>query len=551
MKMRVQYISKTVKGKIYSYPFLVHSYRDEKGKPRNKVIENLSHLPENAVGALKEALNSKSEVKLISAESVVYKKSVSIGSECVVLELIKDLGIIAALGNFPINFKNTIIASIVDRVINPKPYSKKMLSKTFTKSFVGKLLNCVEDIPEQNWYESLEYLSTEQSGIEKKLFGKDSGSLFLYDITSSYFEGEVCPIAEFGYNRDEKKGKKQIVIGLLTNSKGKPVSVEVFKGNTADQTTVIGQISKLMKLFGLKEVTFVGDRGMLTSKRINEIEEDKKLESIKYITAITRGEIIKLSEDKSHPMQYSLFDHRDMVEVEEAGKRYVLCKNPSKQKEDDSTRNILINKTKNKLDAIFTSIAEKKLKNKEIIGKRVNSCIKKWNVGYLFDIEYEESYLSYEINKEKLDKARLLDGCYVLTTNLSTEEISKEGIVEKYRDLQKVEQAFKSIKTTDIFLRPIRHWNEARVKGHVFVCMLAYMVIWEAKQRLKEYLKNDKQPDSVSTIREIWNSLNQISIGTIDIAGKERHQLSSIDKVQKEILKHSKVIINKKVVNIM
>jgi len=552
MKMRVDYIKKIVKGKTYSYPFLVSSYRDDNGKPTKKIIECLSHLPEEAVNALKVALKSKTEVKLVPEGSIAFENATSFGREYVVYELLNQLGIIKSLNCLSHNNKLAVVASVIDRVINPKPYSKKTLSKNFYKSISKRIMFEVGDIPEQAWYDSLEELYEKQEQIEKELFVDSIENIYLYDITSSYFEGVCCDIAKHGYNRDGKTGKLQVVIGLLTDRFGKPVSVEVFEGNTADQVTVINQIKKLKNRFGIKYLTFVGDRGMITRKRIEDIEKDEDLKSCtSYITALTHAEILKLKEDTKYPLQLSLFDEKDIVEFEKDGKRYMLCKNPKKANEDSCFRNKYINKTNDSLYKIFTSILNKKLKDKDKIRERITKIFERWNMKKFFIFEYDEGFFSYEINEKELEKAKLLDGCYVITTNLKSEEASKNEIVERYRDLQKVEQAFKTLKTTDIFIRPIRHWNSNRVKGHVFLCTLAYRIIWEAKQRLKDLFavtNNDEDSFGCETLREIWDNLSLISIGKIKIGENYIEQLSSIGQEQKDILKKLKVTINKKTI---
>lgn len=549
MKLRVDYIKKTVNGKTYSYPFLVSSYRDEKGCPTKKIIQSLSHLPEEAVIAMKEALKSNKEVNFVPESSVAFEKSTSFGSEYVVFELLNQMGIVSALSGLNSNNNTAILASIIDRIINPKPYSKKVLSKKFYKSISKRILNINDAIPDQAWYESLEELYENQDKIERILFTESIDNIYLYDITSSYFEGLCCELAKSGYNRDGKEGKVQIVIGLMTNRFGKPISVEVFEGNTADQTTVIDQIKKLKNKFGIKHLTFVGDRGMITRKRIEDIENDEDLKSsVKYITALAHAEIIKFAEDFKNPIQLGLFDEREIVEVEDEGIRYVLCKNPTKAIEDKNFRDKYIEKTNESLYKVFEAISRKKLKNKEKIGTRIKNIFTKWHMEKYFNYEYDEGFFDYKINEEAINKASLLDGCYVLTSNLAVKDASKDELRERYRDLQKVEQAFKTLKTTDIFIRPIRHWNSERVKGHVFLCTLAYMVIWEVRQRLSDFSSKEGSDSDCETIRDVWETLSEISIGTVKIGNKSIEQLSKITSEQKTLLKKLRVSITNKTI---
>ncbi len=551
MKMRVEDIKRPYKDKVYTYPFIVSSYRDENGKPCKKTIQKLSHLPEYAVESLRIALNSDGKDKAVSLNSIQYENSLHFGDTWSVWSIMEQLGIVKALQKLPKNHQIPIYASIIDRVINPKPYSKRALWDAFETSSLKRIVGPEHRICLSEWYDALDSLYADQMAVERKLFAGDTSRMFLYDITSSYFEGTCCPLAEWGYDRDGKKGKKIIVIGLLTNSGGRPVAIRVFKGNTNDQSTVIGQIKELKEEFGIQEVVFVGDRGMLTSKRISEIESED-FDWVKYITALRRQDMMRLVEDAEHPIQLSLFDHRRVVEVTYNGKRYILCHNPLRTEEDKATRLRLLEKTEEKLRSIENNVKDRRLKKKDKIARRLYRWINKWNMERFFIVEYGEGRFQFSRDEEKIEKYSVLDGCYVVTSNVDKQQMGAQEVHEKYKDLKYVENAFRSMKVSDLFLRPIRHWSDTRVRGHIFMCMLAYLVVWEARNRLGPLLERDliTRECEGDSLREIWDCMKQITIGRITIADVEFEQISNLAKKQLTILKLLRTPINQKAKNL-
>ena len=538
MKMRVQHISRPYKDKVYSYPFLVSSYRDEKGVPRTKVVQSLSHLPEHVVGAIDVALRSEGHVESVPIDTIKYLDSLPFGDTWAVWCVMKDLGIQDALEVLADNHQVAIIASIVDRIINPKPYSKRALWDAFEDSSLKGLLGVDERISLWQWYEALDSLYEQQMEIQKRLFVGTSERLYLYDITSTYFEGKCCPLACWGLDRDHKKGKLIIVIGLLTTSEGRPIAVKVFEGNTSDQTTLIDQIRELKEDFGIEEMVFVGDRGMITSKRISELESGD-YHWVKYITAIKRQEMMGLVEDPGHPVQLGLFDHQKLVEVTDGSRRYILCHNPLRKAEDEQTRQRLLDKTHSKLLEIENSVESGRLKRENKIARRLYRWINKWNMERFFSVEYREGYFKFSRKEDEIERYSVLDGCYVITSNLDCNEMDTESVHSKYKDLKYVENAFRAMKVSDICVRPVRHWTETRVRGHVFMCMLAYLVVWEVNRRLTPILERDPQTRECDgkSLREIWDTLKRITIGWLKIGSTKVQQISSVTRRQKEILK--------------
>ncbi len=548
MKMRVAYIPRPHKNKTYKYPFIVQSYRNEEGKPRTRTIMNLSALPEHVVQAIDAALRSGADVSdTVSAADVHFEQALDFGHVWSVWRLMEQLGIAGLLDLLPGRHRHVIAAMIADRVLNPLPFSKRALRDDFEDSPLARILGDPATGALNDWYEALDSLLASQAAIEKALFPAGGGRVFLYDITSSYFEGTHCPLASFGYNRDGKKGKKQIVIGLLCDSEGRPVSAQVFQGNTADQSVVMSQVDALRDTFGVQEVVFVGDRGMITSKRIEELcGED--YEWARYITAIKRSDMMEMVENDTHPIQIELFDERNLVEVCEGGKRHILCFNPLRRERDAAVRLRLLEKTEEKLASIEANVNAGRLKKKAKIEKRLWRWLNRWGMERFFTVEAGEGRFTWQRNEEQVERYSRLDGCYVITSNIEPDSMETAEVVARYKSLQQVEKAFRSMKTADLFVRPIRHWNPERVKGHVFMCMLAYLVAWEARRRLAPFLKRD--PDTREcegdSLREIWKTLAGVKIGVLKIGGKTVKQLNPLTALQKKLLKALGAPLNKK-----
>jgi len=259
------------------------------------------------------------------------------------------------------------------------------------------LLNESKSPSLKTWYGALAVLEEKREEILKALYLRNHtpGKLYLYDITSSYFEGATCPLAAYGYNRDGKKGKMQVVIGIICDERGCPIWIDVFKGNTSDQTTVKAQLVNLKEKLGLVEFIFVGDRGMVTSARIAELEKEGWWESFSYITALTREEMMKAVETEGHPVQLDLFHHHQLVEVEKEGTRYVLCHNPARKDEDRRTRERLLNLTEEKLECIRKNVADGRIKKKDVIARRVYRWINHWGMERFFEVTSDEGKFAY------------------------------------------------------------------------------------------------------------------------------------------------------------
>jgi len=500
MKLRVAHAKCRYKDKVYLTPLIVTSYRDEQGVARNKTLASLAKLPDWLIRWIQKGLKHGDETVLeeyVRVEELELERTWSVGPVFVALSVLKQLGVFALLlDHLGLKQAAAVLAIIVERVVNLKPLSVMALQRQFAEEPVAQLLG-LEDPPAlKTWYGALGRLEEKREEILQALFRRNHtpGQLYLYDITSSYFEGQTCPLGEYGYNRDGKKGKKQVVIGVICDADGCPIWVDVFKGSTADQTTVKAQLINLKTKLGVAEFTFVGDRGMLTHARIEELEQEGWWENFSYITALTRQEMMALVEDETHPLQLDLFDQHHLVEVQEGANRYVLCHNPQREERDRETRLRLLELTEKKLQSIRQNVQAGRYKQKDVIAKKLYRWLNRWNMQRFFDIEYDEAKFSCARKEKEIERYSRLDGCYVIRSNTQTGKQTTDELVGRYKDLKFVEQAFRHMKTTDIQVRPIRHFNEPQVRGHIFACLLAYRVVWELRQRLQPVLERD--PDT-------------------------------------------------------
>ncbi len=386
---------------------------------------------------------------------------------------------------------------VVARVVAPrsKLATGRAIQSETADSTLGELLG-VEDADEDEMYAAMDWLLTRQRRVEDALARRHlQGTLVLYEVTSTYFEGRTCPLAKFGHNRDGKRGKLQIVIGLLCDAEGRPVAVEVFDGNTSDPTTLAPQIDKLRERFGLPRVVLVGDRGMLTEARIRD--EVQPVEGLSWISALRAPAIAKLLAQGT--VQRSLFDERDLAEVtspDHPGERLVVCRNPLLAAERARKREELLASTQKELDKVVAATARERrpLRGSDAIGMRVGKVRDKYKVGQHFELTITDESFSYQRLDAQIEAEAALDGLYVVRTDVPAEEMSAEQTVRNYKSLSTVERAFRSMKTMDLKVRPIFHRKAERVRAHVLLCMLAYYVEWHMRQALAPLLFDDHDP---------------------------------------------------------
>ena len=349
----------------------------------------------------------------------------------------------------------------------------------------------------------MDWLLERPGRIERRLAERHlkDGALVLYDVTSTWLEGRCCPLAHHGYSRDGKRGKLQIVFGLLCNAQGCPVAVEVFEGNTADPATLGSQIDKLRRRFRLSRVVLVGDRGMLTEARIRE---EVKPAGLEWITALRAPAIRELA--SSGTLQPSLFDERDLAEIHHPdfpGERLIACRNPLLAVERARKREALLRATERDFDEIraATRRAKRRLAGKDKIGLRVGKVIGRHKVAKHFDLEIADDGFTWQRNRERIAEEAALDGLYVIRTSLPEGELGPEDTVRAYKGLSRIERAFRSVKTVDLKVRPIHHYRPERVRAHVLLCMLAYHVEWNMRQRLAPVLFDEDDPAAADAAR--------------------------------------------------
>ena len=387
-------------------------------------------------------------------------------------------------------------------------------------------------------YEAMDKLLSRKKIIQRTLAKQHLNDNFvvLYDITSSYLEGEYesSEIVDFGYNRDKKKGKKQIVIGLICSREGCPVAVEVFRGNTGDSSTVIDKIRDLKNEYGVEDAIFVGDRGMLKQCKLDEIASDESL-AVRTITAITRAGIGNLC--KQGNVQMSLFDKDRIVEVmlpDELGIRYGLCSNPIQAERSRKTRSALIERT----EKMLADIAVPKRKTTDgKLGIRVGKILNKYKAGKYFITEIKDGNLSFSVNADAVAEAEAYDGLYVIRTDVKPEHMTIEEAVGHYKSLAKVEQAFRSLKSPQLEIRPVYHKTDARIDAHVFVCMLSYYSIWHMKKRLKPLFDEDGAGCSKEyTLASVIERLKSIRQEKVSFQGIITFSITKPDDEQQKIL---------------
>jgi transposase len=405
----------------------------------------------------------------------------------------------------PSHHRDLVLAMIAERILQPgsKLATARALHPDTLTSTLGELLH-LDSPTEDELYAAMDWLLPQQAGIEQALAKRHlaEGALVLYDLTSTYFEGRHCPLGQLGHPRDNNKGKLQVVFGLLTNAEGCPVAVEVYAGNTSDPKTVPDQVTKLRTRFGLQRVILVGDRGMLTCARIRENLQPGP--SLDWITALRAPAIKKLI--SAGTLQPSLFDDRDLAEITHPdfpGERLIACHNPLLAEERARKRPELLAATEKELEKIAVATRRKKrpLRGKQNIGLRVGKVRNRYKMGKHFDIHIEEDSFTYRRKQANIEKEELLDGIYVVRTNVPAAVLPGGQAVRSYKSLSGVERAFRSLKTVDLHVRPIHHRLPDRVRAHIFLCMLAYYVEWHMRNDLAPLLFDDNDPAGAEQLR--------------------------------------------------
>ena len=481
------------KGRVYHAHLLRRSYR-EGGKVKKETIANLTPLGDELVGIIRRALKGE---QLVPVDSLFETIDSKLHGHVEAVQLaMKRLGFAQLICTKRSHERDLVVAMVAARIL--KPNSKLATTRWWHLTTLPDELG-VAQASEDDLYAAMDWLLDRQPGIETKLATRhlSEGGIVLYDLTSSYLEGENCSLAALGHNRDGKKGKLQVNYGLLTDARGCPVSVSTFSGNTADPTTVVEQVTKVQETFNIDKLVLVGDRGMISKQQIDRFKE---MEGVDWITALRSGQIRKLVEDETIPL--GLFDERNLFQLthpDYPGERLVVCRNPLMAERRGRKREALVRATITELEKVKGMVTRGRLKDKDKIGLRVGRVVNKYKVAKHFQLSIEEGGFTYRVLDEKVAAEAAVDGLYVIRISLSEEQASAEDAVRYYKDLAKVEKAFRALKSIDLAVRPIYHYLEKRVRAHIFLCMLAYYVQWHMKEAWREMMFSDEDQQAKKT----------------------------------------------------
>jgi transposase len=472
---------------------LRESYRDGK-KVKKRTIANLSSLSEDQIAAFREILSGK---KLAPVDTLFeIERSRTHGHVEAVRVAMSCLKISALLSARPCPERNLVCAMIAARIV--APHTKLATTRWWHTTTLAEDFG-VTHATEDELYAAMDWLLARHGRIEKKLAARhlEEDGLVLYDLSSSYFEGQTCPLAKRGYSRDGKKGKLQVNYGLLTDGRGCPVSVSVHEGNTADPVTLMPAINRLRKDFGLAQVVMVGDRGMISQKSVDALREQ---EGIGWITALKSGAIRTLV--KQGQIQLGLFDKRNLFEFthpDYPGERLVACRNPELAALRAHKREDLLQATEKNLEKVRTMVQSGRLRGQDKIGVRVGKVVNQYKVAKHFTLDIQERAFTFRRQSESIAAEAALDGIYVIRTSLTVDRMDSADCVRHYKSLAQVERAFRTLKSVDLRIRPIHHRLETRVRAHIFLCMLAYYVEWHMREAWRELLFADTDQAAKTT----------------------------------------------------
>ena len=483
---------------------LRESFRKD-GKVRKRTIANLSKWPDHLVDGLRILLNGGIALQSPN-ELLSILRSFPHGHVAAVLGSLRKLSLHSLIARPASRQRDLIVAMIAARVVDArsKLATARALNPESAVSSLGHLLQ-LGSVDENELYAAMDWLLARQHGIEQRLAKRhlNDNTLMLYDLTSSYFEGHTCPLARRGHSRDGKRGTLQIVFGLLCTADGCPIAVEVFSGSTGDPKTVAAQVDKIRNRFGLQRVVLVGDRGMLTNARIRE--DLQGIDGLRWITTLRAPTIRKLI--KAGEVAQTMFDERDLVEIRSPdfrGERLIVCRNPILAEQRRRKRQELLASTEEGLMPIVraTQRVREPLRGAGTIGVRVGKVINGHKVGKHFITTITDDSFTFARDLDKIAAEEELDGLYIVRSNVEPELFDAEQTVTAYKDLAKVERAFRSMKTVDLKVRPIYHRSTDRVRAHVFLCMLAYYVEWHMRRKLAPVLFDDHDRAAGERLRE-------------------------------------------------
>ncbi len=538
------------------YGIIRSSFRSQ-GKVKHSSHGRLSGIPLEKLKLLQSAFRGE-VIPKSSTEAFQILSSREYGASHALLQLARHLGLPQILYSRNEPWIGPALAMIIGRIVYAG--SKLALSHQSPNTLLWELCGVQGKVDvDKHCYEVMDRLLERQPAIQRSLGKKHlkAGHLVLYDITSSYFEGEYeeSELVAFGYNRDGKRGHEQVVIALICTEEGCPVGVEVFAGQTQDGSTVPAKIAEIQREYGIGQLIFVGDRGMITQANARKLEGTEGLQTI---SALTHRQIVDLLERKV--ITRELFDEKEIAEVldpDNPKRRYCLCRNPETARRETRTRQALLELTRQKLEAIAegrtgqkktdplkpdpaktTRPARKgKVPCAEKIGARVGRVLQQYKMGKFINWSVVEGRLQWELNQEKIDAEQRFDGCYVIVADVPPEDLAKVQVVASYKKLSFVEQAFRNLKTVQLDMRPVYHKKDDRIRAHVFICMLAYYVQWHARRRLKPLFDQDGQgKERQWTFAGVVERLMTLRSNRVQCSGVEFELHTEADTVQRHIL---------------
>ena len=466
---------------------LLREGKREGSKVRKRTLANLSAWPPAKVDALRKLLKNQPLVSPDQAFSIVSSRPH--GHVELVLEAFRRLGLPALLDRSPSPQRSAVLAMLAQRLLHPA--SKLATTRLWHCTTLAAEL-ALEDADEEHLYSAMDWLLQRQDRIQRRLARRHLGedSQVLYDVSSSYYEGHTCPLMRFGYSRDGKRGRPIVVYGLLADRQGRPLAVQAYPGNTADPTTVPDQVQTLRKRFGLQRVVLVGDRGMLTDTQIETLRQHPGLG---WVSALRHHDIRQLAEDKS--VQMSLFDTRNLAEIRSPlypGERLIVCCNPALAERRRNKREALLAATEEALERIRREVLRRTKKPLAAtdIAEKVGRVKQGYKVGKHFQTEIAAGHFEFQRDPHSIEREASLDGLYVIRTSESN--LQAADVVRSYKQLTRVERAFRCLKTVDLLVRPIRHRKPDRVRAHLLLCLLAYYVEWHLRRALAPLLFEDE-----------------------------------------------------------
>lgn len=550
--------------KIYHSVLLCEKYR-ESGTVKTKVIMNLSKLPNETITALKTVLN-KTKGKLIDTNDIKLKQSFDYGYAFAIIETMEKLRICETLEKAYRGKSNLIILMIVGKILT-RGSKLHIFNWIRRNGFIAERLSIdTKTLKLEDLYFELGEISRVQHVVERKwnvYHRQRHKDIYLYDITSTYFEGSQNELSAFGYNRDGKKGKLQITVGLITDSEGFPLKVQVFEGNVNDHKTVREQLCTIRSSFNAQRIILVGDRGMRIRLNLEEMGDEEK-QGIDYISALSNSEIRALLKDEV--IQLSFFS-KELVEIEDAGIRYILSKNPELEKEKGQVRDDLKRRYEQEIILIKEAWQKRKTQNMENIkklnnghkNKKLATCftekkldgfkyrakvvLKRYKMSRFYSVKITNDEFTIDFSLEKYQKQKAFDGKYIIESTVQKELMNTAEVRQKYKELQNVEHAFRDIKTDKLNIRPVFHRNADQTRGHVFVCMFAYAIIKELETAIYPWLKKyNSQNKCMLSYDDITDELKNIKMSELELGYQMKEfMIPDLNPIQKDILNVLKI----------